>query len=184
MTDTTPITDGAGASQPIGTLEHLDPRSLTLELNVRDVADLDAEFLASIKEHGVLVPIAAVRDEHGTVWVRAGQRRTLAAREANLSTVPVYVRPLTAAVQASQTVARVAEQIVENDQRRQLTDAQRARGIQQLIDAGLSVAKVAKVVRRQGRREGRAHRRAINDRHGRVGQRSAQSGGSGGDHRV
>ena len=144
MTDTTPITDGAGASQPIGTLEHLDPRSLTLELNVRDVADLDAEFLASIKEHGVLVPIAAVRDEHGTVWVRAGQRRTLAAREANLSTVPVYVRPLTAAVQASQTVARVAEQIVENDQRRQLTDAQRARGIQQLIDAGLSVAKVAK----------------------------------------
>ena len=144
MTDTTPITDGAGASQPIGTLEHLDPRSLTLELNVRDVADLDAEFLASIKEHGVLVPIAAVRDEHGTVWVRAGQRRTLAAREANLSTVPVYVRPLTAGDQASQTVARVAEQFVENDQRRQLTDAQRARGIQQLIDAGLSVAKVAK----------------------------------------
>ena len=144
MTDTTPITDGAGASQPIGTLEHLDPRSLTLELNVRDVADLDAEFLASIKEHGVLVPIAAVRDEHGTVWVRAGQRRTLAAREANLSTVPVHVRPLTAGDQASQTVARVAEQFVENDQRRQLTDAQRARGIQQLIDAGLSVAKVAK----------------------------------------
>ena len=94
------------------------------------------------------------------------------------------MRPLTAGDQASQTVARVAEQIVENDQRRQLTDAQRARGIQQLIDAGLSVAKVAKVVRRQGRREGRAHRRAINDRHGRVGQRSAQSGGSGGDHRV
>ena len=144
MTDTTPITDGVGASQPIGTLEHLDPRSLTLELNVRDVADLDAEFLASIKEHGVLVPIAAVRDEHGTVWVRAGQRRTLAAREANLSTVPVHVRPLTAGDQASQTVARVAEQFVENDQRRQLTDAQRARGIQQLIDAGLSVAKVAK----------------------------------------
>lgn len=90
------------------------------------------------------VSIAAVRDEHGTVWVRAGQRRTLAAREANLSTVPVYVRPLTACDQASQTVARVAEEIVENDQRRQLTEAQRARGIQQMIDAGLSVAKVAK----------------------------------------
>jgi ParB family transcriptional regulator, chromosome partitioning protein len=76
--------------------------------------------------------------------VRAGQRRTLAAREANLSTVPVYVRPLTAGDLASKTVARVAEQIVENDQRRQLTEAQRARGIQQMIDAGLSVAKVAK----------------------------------------
>jgi hypothetical protein len=46
------------------------------------------------------------------------------------------------------------------------------------------VAKVAKILRRQGRREGRAHRRAVNDRHGRVSQRSAQSGGSGGDHRV
>jgi hypothetical protein len=42
---------------------------------------------------------------------------------------------------------RVAEQVVENDQRRQLTDAQRARGIQQMIDAGLSVTKVAKILR-------------------------------------
>src|SRR6516164_1201332 len=146
MTDTAHITENTanGADQPVGTLEHLDPQSLTLELNVRDAADLDAQFVASIKEHGVLVPVAAVRSEDGTVWVRAGQRRTLAAREANLSTVPVHVRPLTAGDQASQTVARVAEQFVENDQRRQLTDAQRARGIQQLIDAGLSVAKVAK----------------------------------------
>jgi ParB family chromosome partitioning protein len=111
---------------------------------MRDAADLDADFVASIAEHGVLIPIAAVRDEHGTVWVRAGQRRALAAREANLSTVPVYVRPLTTGDQASQTAQRVAEQVVEKDQRRQLTEAQRARGIQQMIDAGLSISKVAK----------------------------------------
>jgi ParB family chromosome partitioning protein len=144
MTDTTPITEDTGTSEPIGTLEHLDPHSLSLELNVRDVVDLDAEFLASIAEHGVLIPIAGVRDEHGTVWVRAGQRRTLAAREANLSTVPVYVRPCKASDPAGETAQRVAEQIVENDQRRPLTDAQRARGIQQIIDAGLSISKVAK----------------------------------------
>ena len=35
-------------------------------------------------------------------------------------------------------------QIVTNDQKQDLTDAQRARGIQQMIDAGLSVTKVAK----------------------------------------
>ena len=35
-------------------------------------------------------------------------------------------------------------QIVTNDQKRDLSDAQRARGIQQMIDAGLSVTKVAK----------------------------------------
>jgi ParB family chromosome partitioning protein len=40
----------------------------------------------------VLIPIAAVRDADGQqVRVRSGQRRTLAAREAGLSTVPVYV---------------------------------------------------------------------------------------------
>ena len=35
-------------------------------------------------------------------------------------------------------------QIVTNDQKQDLTDAQRARGIQQMIDAGLSVTRVAK----------------------------------------
>ena len=145
MTDTTNTEDAAnGTDQPIGTLEHLDPHSLTLELNVRDAADLDPQFVASIKEHGVLAPIAAVRSQDGTIRVRAGQRRTLAAREANLSSVPVYVRPATASDETGQLVERVSEQMVENDQRRKLTDAQRARGIQQMIDAGVSVTKVAK----------------------------------------
>ena len=111
---------------------------------MRDEADVDADFLASIKEHGVLTPIAAVRDADGQLRVRAGRRRCLAARAAGLPTVPVYVRPATASDEKTQTVERVSEQIVENDQRRQLTDAQRARGIQQMLDAGLSVTKVAK----------------------------------------
>ncbi|WP_343061724.1 ParB N-terminal domain-containing protein [Mycobacterium vicinigordonae] len=38
--------------------------------------------MASIKEYGVLTPIAAVHDDGGQVWVRSGQRRALAAREA------------------------------------------------------------------------------------------------------
>ncbi|SOJ56997.1 Chromosome-partitioning protein Spo0J [Mycobacterium simulans] len=146
MTDTVHITESTahGTDQHVGTLEHLDPHSLTLELNVRDAADLDAQFVASIKEHGVLIPISAVRSEDGTVWVRAGQRRTLAARQASLTIVPVYVRPASASDEAGQVAERVSEQMVENDQRRQLTEAQRARGIQQMIDAGVSVAKVAK----------------------------------------
>ena len=110
MTDTANTEIAAnGTEQPVGTLEHLDPHSLTLELNVRDDADLDAQFVASIKEHGVLNPIAAVRTDDGAVWVRAGQRRTLAAREANLSSVPVYVRPASASDEAGQLVeARAA----------------------------------------------------------------------------
>ena len=158
MTDTitTDAGDNAGSEHPAtGTLEHIDPHSLTLETNVRDEADIDADFLASIKEHGVLTPIAAVRDADGQLRVRAGQRRALAARAAGLPTVPVYVRPAIASDEKTQTVERVSEQIVENDQRRQLTDAQRARGIQQMLDAGLSVTKVAKIHRTKRARTAR-----------------------------
>jgi ParB family chromosome partitioning protein len=127
-----------------GALEHLDPHTLVLDTNVRDEATLDADFIASIKEHGVLIPIAAVRARDGQVMVRMGQRRTLAAREAGLSSVPVYVRPLVGGDNTAHLLDRVSEQIVENDQRRTLSDAQRARGIQQLLDAGVSITKVAK----------------------------------------
>jgi ParB family chromosome partitioning protein len=141
MTDS--ITTDAG--QPAtGTIEHIDPHTLIVDTNVRDDAYVDAQFVASIKEHGVLVPIAGVRADDGNVRVRAGQRRTLAAREAGLATVPVYVRAATGGDENAQLVERVAEQIVENDHRSDLTDAQRARGIQQMIDAGLSVTRVAK----------------------------------------
>jgi ParB family transcriptional regulator, chromosome partitioning protein len=135
--------DDTAVAPAVGTIEHLDPHTLVVDTNVRDEADLDAEFIASIKEHGVLIPIAAIRASDGQLRVRAGQRRTLAAREAGLSSVPVYVRPLTEGDDTAQLVDRVTEQIVENDQRRQITEAQRARGIQQLLDAGVSVTKVA-----------------------------------------
>lgn len=42
-----------------GTLEHIDPRDLVLDTNVRDDADLDAEFVASIKEHQAATTAAA-----------------------------------------------------------------------------------------------------------------------------
>ena len=141
--DETPSESGHPES---GTLVHINPHDLVLDTNVRDEADLDAEFIASIKEHGVLTPIAAVRGEDGQLLVRAGQRRTLAAREAELPTVPVYIRSASEGDDTAQLVERVAEQIVENDQRRELTGAQRAKGIQQMLDAGVSVTKVAKAL--------------------------------------
>jgi ParB family chromosome partitioning protein len=105
---------------------------------------LDQAFLDSIKEHGVLTPITAERDHDGVVHVRSGQRRTLAARAAGLATVPVYIRAATSGDEKAQVVERVGQQMVENDHRKALTDAQRARGIQQMLDAGVSATKVAK----------------------------------------
>ena len=112
--------------------------------NVREYANLNKPFLDSIAEHGVLTPITAIRRPDGVVEVRNGQRRTMAARKLGLSTVPVYVLPATAADTAAETIDRIVHQIVTNDHKSDLTDAQRARGIQQMIDAGLSVSKVAK----------------------------------------
>ena len=68
MSGTQPSTE---AHVPTGTLEHLDPNALLIGENVRDNAALDAQFLASVREHGVLQPITAVRTEDG-VAVRAG----------------------------------------------------------------------------------------------------------------
>lgn len=149
MTDT--ITAGQAdeattADAALGTLEHLDPAILQIGDNVRDEAALSKSFLASITENGVLVPITAVRDadDPAIVRVRNGQRRTLAARQVGLASVPVYVLPATAADTDAETIERIVHQIVTNDQKQDLTDAQRARGIQQMIDAGVSITRVAK----------------------------------------
>ena len=123
----------------LGVLEHVDPNLLHIGDNVRDDAALTKAFVANIAENGVLVPITAVRGLDGTVRVRTGQRRTLAAREAGLPTVPVYVID-----GGEENAARLVEQIVENDHRADLTVAQRVFGIQQLLDAGMSVTKTAK----------------------------------------
>jgi ParB family chromosome partitioning protein len=72
-----------------GTLEHLHPTTLLIGENVRDNVALDPQFVASVREHGVLQPITAIRTNAG-IEVRDGQRRTLAAREAKLD-MPVYV---------------------------------------------------------------------------------------------
>lgn len=143
MTDTAslPAAETAG-----GSFDHVDPEALFIGDNVRDVADLDEAFIDSIRQHGVLVPVTVVSDEDGNLIVRDGQRRTLAARAAELPLIPVYIIPTTATDLEAWQVERVVQQIVANDQHAALNDAQRARGIQQLLDAGLSVAKTAKLL--------------------------------------
>lgn len=131
MTDT--------ATQSLGTVEHLDPTTLVIEANVRPSAPVTPTFVQSIRENGVLVPVVARRDDQGNVLVRMGQRRTLGAREAGVSTIPVYI------VDADEATAeRIIRQMVENDQREDLTDGERAAAFQQLAFEGMSVTAIAK----------------------------------------
>ncbi|QNE36844.1 ParB/RepB/Spo0J family partition protein [Leifsonia shinshuensis] len=130
MNDTTTVT---------GSIEHLDPHTLTIETNVRPSAPITPAFIQSIKENGVLTPVLGHRNDDRTVTVRAGQRRVFAAREAGLTTIPVYL------VDADEVAAeRIVQQMVENDQREALTDGDRAAAFQQLAFEGLSVTAIAR----------------------------------------
>lgn len=136
-TSTTPTTED--------TFEMLDPNAVVVESNVRteDKTYLTKEFVDSIRTEGVLTPVLCRRAEDGTVYVRAGQRRTLAAREAG---VLLPARIVTA---DENTADRIVQQIVENDQREALSNADRAAAWQQLALDGMTPTKIAKLTGRK-----------------------------------
>jgi ParB family chromosome partitioning protein len=119
-------------------LEMLDPATLTIDINVRKDASLKPEFIASIKELGVLEPVIAHRKDDGTVHVLMGQRRTLGAVEAGRQSVPVMI------VATPEEADRIVTQVVENIQRTELTEADEADAYHQLSLIGVSAAKIAK----------------------------------------
>ncbi len=121
----------------IGTLVHVDPSTLLIDTNVRTDVRLDAKFKASIKTHGVLEPIVAIQTDDG-IHVRYGQRRTLAAVEGELATVPVYV------VADQGEADRIVTQMAENDHRDGLTTGDRIAGVKQLSLIGVSAAQIVK----------------------------------------
>jgi hypothetical protein len=68
-------------------VEQVNPSTLLVDVNIRSDAALDKDFLASIRDLGVLVQIVAVRTEDGALRVRYGHRRTLAAVEVGRTSV-------------------------------------------------------------------------------------------------
>ncbi|MFC8411771.1 ParB/RepB/Spo0J family partition protein [Arthrobacter sp. NPDC057259] len=120
------------------TLEMLDPATLTVDINVRKDAALTGDFIASIKEHGVMEPVIAHRKEDGTVHVLMGQRRTRAAVEAARPLIPVMI------IESPEEAERIVTQVVENIQRAELTEADEADAYHQLSLIGVSAAAIAK----------------------------------------
>jgi ParB family transcriptional regulator, chromosome partitioning protein len=84
--------------------------------NVRDDSALEAQFIASVHEHGVLQPITAIPRR---ARIETANHPGVHHRRADLR------RP-----NASHS------RIVTNDQRAALTDAQRAKGITQMLLSG------------------------------------------------
>jgi ParB family transcriptional regulator, chromosome partitioning protein len=121
----------------------LDPRLLLVDVNVRHSTSADKDLVASVREVGVLQPINAVRTADGQVRVRYGHRRTLAAIQADLPTVPVLIVADEGTTDAAQ-VERLVTQWAENQHRVGLSNAEQADVIGQLAAFGVSAAQIAK----------------------------------------
>lgn len=121
------------------TLQMIAPTALVIDTNVRVDAKADKSLISSIKQHGVLQAITGQADAEGTVHVRMGQRRTLAACEAGIETVPVMVLPADA---DEDEARRIIEQLGENDHRAAITDKDRVGAVEALTGLGLSAAQI------------------------------------------
>ena len=134
-TDTVEITqhaeDSGAEPQPLGMLEHFHPNELQLGENVRDAVDLGKDSWPACAAECSYPSQLCVRIST-TVVVRNGQRRMLGAREVALPP-SVYCRRPTRPTTPPKP-SNVSCTIVTNDQKIDLTDAQRACGIQQMID--------------------------------------------------
>lgn len=118
------------------TLVQIDPASVVVGLNVRTDANLTADFVASIRELGVLEPVVGHYGEEGRFVVLRGQRRTLAAVEAKCTSIPAVV------VDRPEDADRIVHQMAENDHRSGMSNADRISGVKQLAAFGLTAAQI------------------------------------------
>jgi len=117
----------------------VDPTTLIIGDNVRAEAHLDRQFLASLREFGVMDPIHVTRAEDGTLTVRRGQRRTLGAVRVGRPTVPVLV-----VGDDDSEAERITKQWHENERRAALTDTDRLAAVEQLTILGVPAGSIAK----------------------------------------
>ena len=145
---------GRGLSALFGDIEQKS-ESGQVQTNKISIADLErnkyqprtifdedklAELSSSIKENGVIQPIAVRPNkyESGKFEIVAGERRWLAAQKAGLNEVPVVVLDID-----DQKSLEIA--IVENVQRQDLNIIEEARGYQRLIkEFGYGHEKISK----------------------------------------
>ena len=125
-------------------LEDLDPRLLDAHpRNARtDLGDLTG-LAASIAAQGVIEPLTVFPTPDGRHTVVAGHRRRAAAIEAGVDTVPCVVRPDLADISDAGQVEHLGAMLAENVHRQNLTAVEEGRAVQQMLDLGLPLAKVA-----------------------------------------
>jgi ParB family chromosome partitioning protein len=148
MTATTPPSDSSTQTPPPPTsrtrFAHVDPTTVRIGANIRTDARLDPDFLASVRDLGVLVPVCLREDVDGVLTLsHGGQRRTLAAIEVGRTLPAVIVTG-----EDDDAVQRVIEQMAENDDRAALGKIDHAAAFQTLALLGVPAAEIARRTRR------------------------------------
>lgn len=121
---------------------HPDAIDIGRNARISNILPLDPEFLESVRTHGVITPVTATRLADGAIVLRDGQRRTLAAREVGLTSVPVLVRDDTTDDEKTREFERIAHQVVANVSE-ELTEGDKAAAIVDMLDLGFSATKVS-----------------------------------------
>lgn len=85
------------------------------------------ELAASIRDMGIIQPVAVRPKDNGRYELVAGHRRWLAAQRAGKATIPAVIRPLD-----DQSAAALS--LIENLQREDLNPMDAAQGFQRMID--------------------------------------------------
>ena len=110
-----------------------NPRQPRTHFNPEDLAEL----VHSVREFGVLQPVVVRKNSDGDYELIMGERRTRAAREAGLETIPVIVRET-----ADEDLLRDA--LLENLHRSELNPLAEASAYQQLLeDFGITQEELA-----------------------------------------
>lgn len=125
---------------PGARLAHIDPHSIVPNpRQPRTHFDPEhfAELVHSVREFGVLQPVVVRKNENGDYELIMGERRTRAAREAGLTSIPAIVRET-----ADEHLLRDA--LLENLHRSQLNPLEEASAYQQLLeDFGITQEELA-----------------------------------------
>ncbi|WP_404430175.1 ParB/RepB/Spo0J family partition protein [Microbacterium lacus] len=121
-------------------LAYIDPMSIVpnpRQPRTHFDADDLAELVHSVREFGVLQPVVVRATEEGTYELIMGERRTRAAREAGLESIPAVVRET-----ADENLLRDA--LLENLHRSELNPLEEASAYQQLLeDFGITQEELA-----------------------------------------
>ncbi|MET0736109.1 MAG: ParB/RepB/Spo0J family partition protein [Microbacterium sp.] len=125
---------------PGARLAHIDPRLIVpnpRQPRTHFDADDLAELVHSVREFGVLQPVVVRATDEGTYELIMGERRTRAAREAGLDSIPAVVRDT-----ADEHLLRDA--LLENLHRSELNPLEEASAYQQLLeDFGITQEELA-----------------------------------------